>query len=338
MRSPLYLVGSLAVSLVVLPLCAQESDGPPVDVRQILSALQQMRDQKEQQVKAARSEIFQKASSAAASPQAAAAAWEEAVRAVQFQGMAREGTQFREWRDNEGAGLKEQEGQNAARLYFQWLTLTLQRANGATVTQLLPSIIQYTRDLMADQSSMSVLETRMAEDKEKISDLNAARRKSSLIDRAKDAEKGRRMHNMILKGGLLGSVPVQAYKAAEFLKVQNWEENPGNVDGIYSKIILPELRRTADARVLEYWDIKLKFESDAANAQRLEFETEKFNQVRRPELLWLRAKDEFAIGRRNRAVLNMFNLVRSYPTHPAAATWIGDLEKHLGELLPKPQK
>lgn len=326
-------VGVVSAFWSFLPLVAQENDGPPIDAKQILSMLQEIRNAKEQQIKSLRSEALQKASMAAASPQAAAVAWEEAVRAVQFDGASREGAQFRDWKDKEGAGLKEKEGQNAARLYFQWLSLTLQRANGTSVQQMMPALIQYTKDLMANEAAMLVFEERLADAKRVAAESAAGRRVSSAAERAKDFENAKRMHDSILKHGLASAPPVLAFKAGELIKVPNWEDNPGNVDGIYTKIILPEFRRTADAKLLDYWDMKLRREAEKASSQALAFETEKFNQVRRPELLWARAKDEFLLGKRNRAVANMFSLVKNYPTHPKVEGWIGELERNLSQLI-----
>src|SRR5688500_2600950 len=115
---------SVCAVLTLTPLIAQQ-DSAPVDPTQLLQALKSLKEQQTQQVKAQKNRGLQEVQAAAASPSAAAKAWEDAVRQVQFEGGSREGTQFREWKEKEGAGLDDQDAQNAARLYFAWLGLTL---------------------------------------------------------------------------------------------------------------------------------------------------------------------------------------------------------------------
>jgi hypothetical protein len=101
---------------------------------------------------------------------------------------------------------------------------------------------------------------------------------------------------------------------------------PGNVDGIFQKIILPELRAQHDPRLLEYWDMKIKREGEAAARSRLAFDADRFNQIRRPELLWNRAEDELALGQRGKAINDMFNVIKANPAHPSASAWVSKLE------------
>ncbi|HEX8311866.1 MAG TPA: hypothetical protein VF614_11145, partial [Chthoniobacteraceae bacterium] len=98
--------------------------------------------------------------------------------------------------------------------------------------------------------------------------------------------------------------------------------------------ILPELRAAKDPRLLEYWDRELAREAAAAGASHLAFEIEKFNQQRKPEILWSRAQDMLLIGQKNRAIGEMFGLIKNYPGHPRAADWITKLE---GLLKPGPE-
>src|SRR4051812_29872805 len=133
-------------ALAVPLLHAQEA---PLDVAQLLQALKTMKEQQAQQLKAQKQRALQDVQAAAASPSGAAAAWEEAVREVQFEGAPREGTQFRGWKEKEGAGLDHKEGQNAARLYFVWLGLTLRRSAGLQLKDLLPQIVAYTKEATA---------------------------------------------------------------------------------------------------------------------------------------------------------------------------------------------
>ncbi|HEX5177039.1 MAG TPA: hypothetical protein VFV83_08420, partial [Chthoniobacteraceae bacterium] len=260
----------VCICLSLAPLCAQDQ---PVDIAQLLQALKAIKEQQTQQQKAQKQRALQDVQAAAASPAAAAAAWEEAVRQVQFQGATREGSHFREWKEREGAGLDDKEAQNAARLYFAWLGLTLQRSAGAQVKDLLPQIVAYTKEATAANVAMENMEERLKKERE------AERGKGGPRDRKSNADDQavKRMFDRIMGGGLPGSVPVKALKLEELITAvgggpaepegrrgpggggsREWEMVPGNVDGIFQKIILPELRAQHDPRLLEYWDMKIK--------------------------------------------------------------------------------
>jgi hypothetical protein len=286
-------------------------DAPPVDVAQTLQLLKQLKDQQNEQVRGAKQRALQSVQAAAASAASAAAAWEEAVREVQFAGAAREGAQFREWKEKDGAGLSGKEAQNAARCYFLWLGLTLQRSAGVTNRDLLPQVIAYTKEANAQQQMMEALDESLKQDKE-LADRNNKNR----AERKEAGEKVKKIAQEIFTKGLGGSPPVQALRLGEWVNVQNWEASPGNVDGIYQTVVLPELRAAKDPRILEFWDMKIRREAEAITRSSPAFEIEKFNQVRRPELIWSRAQDMVLVGQRNRGISEMLAVIKANPAHP----------------------
>ncbi len=322
-----HLVAFSLAALLAAPLArAQQQDAPPVDTAQLLQALKSMREQQAAQMKALRLKAASAVQSAAASGAAAAAAWEEAVKQTQFNGADHEAATFRDWKEKEGDALKEPEVQNAARLYFVWLGITLQRSAGGVVKDMLPQIVQFTKEVTADAIAMDAFDEKMKREKE--------RRSANAKEKVKDDAVARRMHDQILRKGLAGSPPVQAMKISDYVNVGKWEGAAGNVDGIFNNIILPELRAERDPRLLEYWDMKIKREGEVAAKSKLAFDSDKFTQVRRPELAWAKAQDEALIGQRNRAISDMFTLIKNYPAHPNAAEWIGGLEALLVPAQP----
>ena len=312
----------LTAALSAPALFAQQ-DAPPVDAGQLLQALRGIKEQQTQQAKAMKQKLLQQVQAAAASPATAAAAWEEAVRSAQFEGAAREGAQFKEWREREGEALKEKEAANAAQLHFKWMALTLQRAIGTPVKDLLPHVVAFTKELATDQAAIDALEDGLKREKE----LAAGGRHGK--DRKSNGELVKKMHDQILRAPVNGSIAAQVLKAGDLMNVEKWEMNAASSDGIYSHIILPELRASRDPRLLEYWDMKLKRESESASKSKLAFDIERYNQVRRPELLWSRAQDVMALGQKNRALGEMFNLIKTYPAHPHADDWLAALEQIL---------
>jgi hypothetical protein len=308
------------------------------------------------QLKQQRQQALQQVTAAAASAERAVALWEDAVRAVQFDGAPKEGAAFKEWKEREGDGLNSKEGRTAARLFFSWLALTMQHNAGTPVKDLLPQVVAYTKELNADREAMEALDETIKKNKELDgSGKHGGRRQG-------DEERNKRMHDQILNKGLAGSPVVRWMRLEEFIEpgpgaaqrgsgaaergdaragapvegAGGWESNPGNYDGIFNNIILPELRAQKDPRLIEYWDMRLKKEAEAATRQKLTFNLDKYNNERRPSLLWSRAQDMLLLGQKNRAITEMFNLIKTFPNHPEADAWIARLEGVLAPPLPAP--
>ena len=317
----------IVAAMLAVP-CARAQDGQTVNIGEMLQQLRQLREATATKTKADKQRAIQEVSAAAASGEGAVNAWEKAVMATQFDGVAKEQTAFKAWRDNEGEALKEAEAKNAARLYFQYLALTLQRSSGTTVKDLIPALVNYTKELQADLAMIENLDDSIKKEKEKEKDRPGGGRGGNNPRKSNDGEV-KKMHDSILHRPLGGSLPVQWLKLGEWVNVDHWEGTPSNLDGIYEKTILPEWRALKDQRVLEYWDMKIKREGDSAAKSKLEFEHDKFLTLKMPALLWRKAVDMAALGAKNRAATEMFNLIRKYPQHPDAGEWMGRLEEML---------
>lgn len=323
LRPPNIVHALLALLLTNTFTLEAQTDAPPVDMAEVLQALRAMRQKQTEQVKASKQKALQEVQAAAASGATAANTWEEAVRMVQFEGMPREGAQFREWKEKNGEALRSKEAQNAARLHMVWLGLTLQRSLGLTNKEMLPQVVAHTKELSADRVAMEAYDEALKREKE-LTEKNSSRNGRRDIN-----EGAKQMHDQILKDGVDGSPVAKVLKLGDWTAVDKWESSPGNYDGIFQKIILPELRAAKDPRIIEYWDQQIRREAETATATKLSFEVDKFNQTRRPELTWNRAQDYLILGQRNRAISEMFGLIKSNPSHPQMGAWIGKLEELL---------
>ncbi len=322
------------VSIPALSL-AQTQDAPPVDIRQLLEALKAIREQHDVTLKTRKQNAYQQVMAAAASGTAAAAFWKQAVKEVQFVGADHQAAKLSDWKDGDGDALNSKEGQNAARLHLYWLGLSLQHAMGTETKQMLQNIIDFTKQIRADEDIMAKLD--------------------NTIERAKDRKDKKdaveeltikRVHDQILRTAV-GSSPVARWlQLGELLgddgkkrgqraepradgkpdAPNGWEQTPGNVDGIFGLIILPEFRATKDPRLLEYWEVRLKQETERAAEKKLDVDQRDWTQVRRPGLLWARAQDVMLLGQKNRAIGEMFNLVKTFPQHPNVQGWISAIE------------
>ena len=327
----------LPAFLTLAAALAPAQDAPPIDPTKLLEALKALKEQQTVTAKTSRQKLLQAAQAGAATPAAATAAWVEAIRQTQFEGVEKEGAQFREWREREGPLFAEKEVQAAAQLHFRWLLLTTQRALGATTKELLPNVIQYARDVLTDAAAMEAFSEHAQKEKDRaqtartgtqrapgrnVGDEDRGRRQNQPVT---EEDRVKRLHDQILARGLPASPTVKALHAEELIKVEHWEYKPGDVDAIYQNIILPELRTAHDQRVLEYWDLKLKLEAEAVKDAPA-FDQDKFAKERRPELQWSRAKEFLELGLKNKGIGELFLVLKANPQHPKFSEWITEFE------------
>lgn len=338
-------------------------DLAPVEAKPILEALRTLKNQQENTIKTSKQRFIQEAIAAAANPARAAELWEEAIRATQFQGVPKEDAQFKDWKEKDGDALKDPEVRTALHLYFNWLALTLQRSAGAEMKTLFPAVLAHTREVAADMATMEAFEEARKIAKDVPVNPNAPKRPVTAAQKEKkqDSQTVKKVHDQILKSSLASSAFVQWMRLGDYIsdlapqkgrgnrgkgggtataaatpsdEVSSWEGTPGNFDGIYQAILLPEMRNQKDIRLLEYWDNKITRERDAVNRTKKDFEIDKFNKERRPSLLWQRDQDLAKVGQRNRAITDMFLQIKTFPTHPEAASWIAELETMLAPTPP----
>ena len=81
-----------------------------------------------------------------------------------------------------------------------------------------------------------------------------------------------------------------------------------------------------DQRIIEYWDGVIRREAETVAKRKVNYEETRFNQVRKPALVWQRAQDLLAIGLRNRAILEMVAVLKANTIHPQAEAWRKELE------------
>ena len=312
-----------------------DQDLPPVDVGKMLKELHTLKDKQALDAKGSKQAAIQQLTTAAGSVPAGITFWESGVKATQMDGGGKENEQFRAWQNTEGELFKERQVQNAVHLHLEWLLITLQRSNGKEVKDLLPTIINYTKELIADQAEMEAFADAIKKEKE--GPPGAVKPRGGRNPQMQDAradEAVKKTHDSIMRTNLGNSMIVSWLKLDDAVAIEKWEMVPGALDGIYNKIIQPELRNEKDVRVFEYWDTKLKKEADAASKTRLSFEIDKFNNQRRPELLWNRVQEYTYLGQKNRAATEMFNLIKQFPQHPNVTDWTAALEAVLAPPAP----
>jgi hypothetical protein len=280
---------------------AFSQDAPPVNPSALLKELREIKTRQEGMAKTQRAQLIQKINAASSSPAAAMDLYLQAMRDTKFEGQNNESVQFLGWKKKQADNLKSKGFREALRLHLSYLSLTLQRLNGADIKALLPALVSYAYEVQADGEFI-----------------------------ADGAE--------LLDQPLVRGIFAQYFGISSLLAgVKDWEMTPHNIDSIYAKTILPVYRESKDPRAVEYWSQRIQTEADrAANTNRT-FEVEDFNQLRKPQLLWSRAEEMGRIGLKNRSASEMLAVIKAYPTHPDAAGWIGRLESLLQEESQPPK-
>jgi hypothetical protein len=330
MKHRLLLIAALTPTLCL----AQIKDAPPVDTHQLIEALRAVREQHVVTHKSRKQATYQQVMTAAASGQSASTFWKQSVKVVQFEGADNQASKVSDWEDGDGDALNSKECQNAARLHLYWLGLSLQHSMGTETRQILQSIIEFTSQVRANEDAMAKLEIALERAKER-------KDKQSLTE----YQAIKRVHDSILKtpvnnssvsrwlqiSDLLNSPEIKPELNSSTLNnkpmaPRGWELTPGNAEGIFINIILPEFRFSKDPRLLEYWDARIKQGAERVAEKKLEIEQRDWDQIKRPSLLWARAEDMKILGLKNRALNEMINLVKTYPQHPNIQSWIYSIE------------
>jgi hypothetical protein len=329
-------------ALAVGPILAQTPDAPPMDLRQLVEALKQLRELNESGTKSRRASAYQQVAAAASSPERAVAYWKEAVRAVQFEGAEKEGAQLKDWREGDGEALSDRLCAGAVRLHLNWLAIHLQHAAGADMKVLLPKVLEHAAAVQADELAASHLADTLEKAKERNVSSPGAKKN------VKEDSQVKRVHDQIMRlsvangpvarwlqlGDMFGDAKRKAKEGGQGNGQGGWELVAGNIEGIYHTVVLPEYRAAKDPRLLEYWDMVLKRESDRVQQNKLDVEQRDWTTLKRPTILWNRAQDVLLLGQRNRAMGEMFNLIKTFPQHPEAANWISQLEAMIVPAAP----
>lgn len=328
------LVGLALVSVLGISALAQLQDGPPVDFGKLRKELATIKHAQDSTSKGLVSKVIHDFSSAAASNAAAIAFYQSALMATKNQSA------------NDVQDMSKMEViQTAARIHLNYLVLTIQHALGATTKQLEPALSAHIANVLQAGANDGVIWMR----REK------ARQLADQGNRSANAIKGRMAaekepmfcEQKLITESVENSVFVQWYGIQKLLSNSkdgaadsrgggeaakagasdgDWTMTPGDIDGIYQSTLLPYYRQIKDPRALAYWDQKIATEGQKANASTSAFTIDQFNRIQRPQYLWSRAKDEIAIGLRNKGIADMLELVKACPDHPDVEGWISELE------------
>ncbi len=296
----------LAVGVyAALPAAVRAQQAPAVDPRAVLATLKDLRTKQTGIITQEKSGVLAAINAAIADP---GKAYEQALDAVDQQGpgsqptpalnprpggrppsAARDVHREAEARSREGDLLRNRDFINGLRLQLVYLSLTWQRGMGVSSKNLVPSLLEYTGQVTNANDTLAPLD--------------------------------------MYKKSLGESPFVPYFQVGPYINgLTDWSDHPFDVDSIYQKTILPELRKAKDPRLLDYWDGRLQIETARASASGNNLTVSKFNHIRRPSLLWGRAEDEGLLGNGNQSVADMLAILKANPDHPDFDKWASQLE------------
>ena len=308
---PLVLAAGVYVGLPV----ARAQQAPPVDPKAVLAALKDIRTKQTGIITKEKAGVFAAINAALADP---AKAYEQAL-ATEQQGqsapeparpadprmanrpgeIARENNRATEQRKRQGDLMRDRDFVNGLRLQLVYLSLTWQRTMGVKNKDLVPALLDYTSQVTNATDALAPLD--------------------------------------MFKKSLGESAFVSYFQVGPYISgLPEWSDHPFDVESIFQKTILPELRKAKDPRLLDYWDSHIQAEAARASATQNNLLVTKFNHVRRPSLLWSRAEDEQLLGNGNQAVADMLALVKANPDHPDFDKWASELEGIVSAKLDPP--
>ncbi len=295
-------LGSLLSAVTAIHAQQPSRPATAFDPAAVLSQLKDLRAKQEQAMKGTKSQVLASINAAAADNNSAGKAYEQAVLAVELQGQGfgADGSKIVEWRKKQGEMLRNPNFLTATRLQLYYLSLTWQRSAGAKAIDLLPALYDYTAQVENNRDAIEP-------------------------------------YARVLKSSLNESVFTAFYQVGPYIAgVPEWEMRQFDVEGIYEKTILPELRRRKDPRLLDYWDRRLQTEAGRGEHTQNALSANKFARITKPGLLWQRAEDELLLGDKPRAVNDMLALIKMYSDHPDFGKWTARLEEIVSEPTAAP--
>lgn len=302
-----------------------QQDAPPVNADAILRELEQIEQQQKQALLSARQSAMNQVKSGASSGSAAASLYEKAVEAIQFEGTRNKGGAFADWKSNKAALLRSKEVQTALMLHLRYLALSMERKGSDQPELFVQPSLAYANELVGADALFIKLAQSVAQPAGSDRD-----REQQALDREaiklKDELLGRSLNDSIFVKWLrLGS---------SLPKGEDWELSPGNLSGILEKNVRGNLRATKNPALLATYELEMKFLADRVTATRRDHDATEFNTVIRPRLQLARANDMAELGQKNRAVTEIFQLVKTYPQHPDFGKWLQRLRELLTPAAP----
>ena len=273
---------------------------PPVDPKAVLATLKELRTRQQGIINREKGDVLAAINAAIADP---GKAYEKAMDTVELQGQpatvvkpgpgpgafGRGGNHVVDTRKRVGDQTRDRDFVNGLRLQLVYLSLLWQHGMSVKTRDLIPALLDYTAQVNQSLETLQGLD--------------------------------------MVQHPIKDSVFVNYFQIGPYISgLADWPDHAFDTDGIFQKVILPEMRKNKDPRLLGYWDNLMQTEATRAAATQNNLLITKFAHVRRPSLLWSRAEDEAALGNTNQSIVDMLADLKANPDHPDFDKWAAELE------------
>jgi hypothetical protein len=323
------LLRSLLPVVFAASLCAvhAQQDMPAVNADAILRELDQIESQQKQAVLSARQTAVNQIKAAAGSGATATDLYERAIEATQFEGTKNKGGAYADWKSSKAAMLRTKEAQAALLMHLRYLALSLERKDSDKPELFVTPSLNYVNDLAG--ADLMFLKQAQSVQQPASSDRD---REQQAADR-----EAIKLKDELLNKALTDSIFVKWLRLGPSLpKGDDWELTPGSLSGILEKNVRPVMREAKNPALLPTYELEIKVLADRVTLNRREHEATEFNTVVRPRLQLARANDMAALGQKNRAVTEIYGMVKAYPQHPDFSKWVQRLRELLKPDAPAP--
>lgn len=311
-------LGLFVSNAAVFPLTAETTP----DYNALLQRLEVMQDERNQKVASAIETKQRELSKLIQSSNAAVRAYQKAYR---YQHHNDDKEEHNRWKEIHKDLHDEDMFEDAVRLHLQYLLLTLDliqaRDQAEQREKLLPELIDYLQATSKWDSEVAELEKPMSKREAGEKKIRQSFFKNQITPK-----------NLreLMKVTLAESPFVKEYQLEEHMKgLKDWEEVPGNIDGILDKTVFPELRKTKDPRLMELWSERLERRENRARLSENIVTIDRFINIQKPQLLWRWSQDMLILGKKGKAYENMVTILEEYPGHAKYDDWMKKLTEKL---------
>ena len=133
------------------------------------------------------------------------------------------------------------------------------------------------------------------------------------------------------RGGGGGAQPevgvvIEAYQLSPYLRTEGWPLEPGNIIGMYDKVLLKSVREKKPGELAASWDSAINTEAGFRKERMAEGDFTVWQQQEYPNLRWMRAHDLLAnSGNQVMGLAEMLKVIKDFPNHPGSPGWVTEL-------------
>jgi hypothetical protein len=308
------LAAAPTLALLAISPSAHTQDTPPPNAALLLKELDQIASGAKNKLESRRADAISQLQSAASSGSSSV---EFTLRALEYAKYPDRHSDFLDWRHKNEELLRSISFQNAALFQLRYLLLALKRSEQHDAYAQVQETLTYLNDLSAQKSLQKV----DLPDNSRPKDQSSDRPRQEALDFIQHPLHDLESVKYLLIGDLLP-------------KGDDFEDVPGNYQGIMEKNIRLPLRTKKDPRLISTWDTQIAKESVAITATGSAQLAESFNQIRLPELLFKKALDTSIAGQPNRSLSEVIALIHNYPLNPSVKDWVEYARGEIAKMTP----